>query len=295
MPVDPSAVGATSTPRLLTWTTDDTCLYALGVGAGVDDLAFTTENTLGVPQQALPTMATVLGPDVDVLDAAGDLDLADMVHAEQTVEVPTPLPPAGSVRVVTELAELWDKGHAALAVLVTTGHDVDSGELRYRAGVSIFIHGAGGFGGDRGPSRTSRIPQGAPATTVSYRTREDQALLYRLCGDHNPLHSDPAAAARAGYERPILHGRCTYGFAGRALIAARGDGDAGRLTSMRGRFVAPVLPGDLLHVDIWDLDGLASTSGGATPAGDGRDVAFQVRRNTGEVVLAHGEAHLRAS
>jgi acyl dehydratase len=138
----------------------------------------------------------------------------------------------------------------------------------------VFIRGEGGFGGDRGPSAAWERPEREPDQRVSSQTRPDQALLYRLSGDRNPLHSDPAFAARAGFPRPILHGLCTYGVTGRLLLHALCGSDPGRFRSMRARFSRPVLPGARLTVSIW-VDGATAT--------------FQTSDDDGQVVIDHGE------
>jgi len=138
---------------------------------------------------------------------------------------------------------------------------------------SAFIRGEGGFGGDRGPSTSWDKPGRAPDHRVEYVTRPEQALLYRLSGDRNPLHSDPSFAARGGFAKPILHGLCTYGFTGRALLHALCGSDPARFGSMYARFTKPVIPGDKLVVSIW-------SEGGTTK--------FQTATQDGTVVLDHG-------
>jgi acyl dehydratase len=253
-------------------------LYALAVGAGPDELALTTENTAGIEQQVLPTFAVVLGTDPGIFKRFGTFDWAKVVHAEQGVEVLMPLPAAGEVLTTTRVAHMYDKGKAALVVTEAESADSRTGELLFRTWSALFIGGAGGWGGDRGPSSSWEAPPRDPDYTVSYETRPEQALLYRLCGDHNPLHSDPAFARKAGFDRPILHGLCTYGFTGRALLSAVAGGDVARLRSINGRFAAPVMPGDTLHVDIWRTGESA--------------VAFRTRRGDGTVVITNGAATL---
>lgn len=278
MPLDPSAVGAASEPRRTTWTRDQSCLYALGVGAGTGELAFTTDNTRGVEQRALATMPVILGNNLRVLKSAGTFDWTKLVHAEQEVQCLAELPPEGEATTSTRIVEMWDKEKAALVVLETAGDDSQDGTPLFRTRTALFIRDAGGWGGDRGPSLSTRVPDREPDETVTWTTRPDQALLYRLSGDHNPLHSDPEFAARAGFDRPILHGLCSFGFAGRAVLHARAGGDPGRIRSIGARFAAPVLPGDDLHIDLWDVEDDV--------------VAFQARRNDTEVVLSAGLAEL---
>lgn len=280
MPLDPTAVGSQSGPRRTTWGPDDCMLYALAVGAGTDELAFTTENTKGVPQQVLPTYPVVLGTDPAIFKQFGSFDWAKLVHAEQGVEVLRPIPSEGAALTTTRIANMYDKGKAALVVTESESVDETSGEPLFRTRMALFLGGAGGWGGDRGPSESWEVPDREPDHTVTHSTRPDQALLYRLCGDHNPLHSDPAFARRAGFERPILHGLCTYGFTGRALVHTVASGDATGLRRMDARFASPVLPGDTLHVDVWRT---------------GDEALFRTRKDDGTVVLTNGRCSLNAT
>ncbi|MBH0119537.1 MaoC family dehydratase N-terminal domain-containing protein [Rhodococcus sp. CX] len=276
MSLDPRAVGASSEPRTITWTARDCMLYALGVGAGTGDLTYTTNNTAGVEQAMLPTMPVTLGVDFSVLKRAGKIDWTRLLHAEQEIELVAPLPVDGTATATTRIAELWDKEKAALVVAETEGVGTDGTPL-WRSRASLFLKGAGGWGGDRGPSSNTSTPEGNPDKTISYRTAENQALIYRLSGDYNPLHSDPSFAKKAGMDAPILHGLCTFGFAGRAVLEAVG-GDPTRIRSIRARFASPVWPGDDLHVDLWDVDDAT--------------VHFRVRGRDDEVVLSGGVARL---
>jgi len=279
MPLDPAAVGTTSQPQPVSWTPRDCCIYALGVGAGVDDLQFTTDNTGGVAQRVLPTMPVTLGQDVGIIKKAGDIDWARLLHAEQAVELYAELPPEGRAVSTTRIAEMWDKQKAALVVLETEARDPDDDRLLFRTRTALIINGAGGWGGERGPASSWTRPTRAPDRTISQATRPEQALLYRLSGDRNRLHSDPSFARKAGFDRPILHGLCTYGFSGRALLHALPSQDPGHLASMTARFAAPVLPGDTLHVDVWQV---AES-----------ELLFETRRDDGTVVLSHGVATIR--
>jgi acyl dehydratase len=276
MPLDASAVGATSKPRSVAWSARDCMLYALGVGAGTDDLAYTTNNTHGVDQQMLPTMPVTLGVDFSVLKEAGKIDWTRLLHAEQEIELLGPLPVDGAATATTRIAEMWDKEKAALVVAETQG-TTDDGTPLWRSRASLFLKGAGGWGGERGPSSSTPEPEGDPDKTISYQVAENQALIYRLSGDYNPLHSDSAFARRAGMDSPILHGLCTFGFAGRAVLEASG-GDPARIASVKARFASPVWPGDELHVDLWNS----------------RDdlVQFRVRGREDKVVLSGGTARL---
>jgi acyl dehydratase len=269
-------VGVDSEPALKSWTTADVLLYALGVGAGQADplaeLEFTTENSVGVQTKVLPTFGNMITGGGRGR-SLGDFDPAAFVHAEQAFTLHRPLPTAGTSRSVSRVAGIYDKGTAALIVTESTAVDAATGEPLVTARGSIFIRGEGGFGGDRGPGQDWAMPSGAPDEQVTYRTRPDQALLYRLTGDRNPLHSDPKFAARGGFTRPILHGMCTYGYTGRALLHAVCGSEPARFQSMEGRFTRPVIPGDELTVSVWADGGTAyfrTTSNGVPVLDRGR-------------------------
>jgi acyl dehydratase len=249
VPFDPGAIGSRSTPKQVSWSSRDCMLYALGIGAGTGDLQFTTNNTKGVDQKMVPTMPVTLGVDFGVLNQAGKFDWAKVLHAEQRVELLAEIPVKGQAEAVTEIIEMWDKGKAALIVARTTGTSLD-GETLWRSDAGLFIRGVGGWGGERGPASTKTLPDESdgPTKTISYQTRPEQALIYRLSGDYNPLHSDPSFAARAGLDTPILHGLCTFGFAGRAVLDLAGADAV--LDSMTARFAGPVWPGDTLDVHL---------------------------------------------
>lgn len=258
MPLNPDAVGTTTEPSEARWTSKDSLLYALGVGAGATDptgfeLEFTTENSNGIEQRALPTMPVVIGGTggASPMSAIGTFDWAMLVHGEQAVTLHQPVPVAGTAMVTGKVAAMYDKGKAAVVVLESEARE-PGGDLLWTTTMSAFIRGEGGWGGDRGPSGPRNVPPDrAPDQVVSYTTRPDQALLYRLNGDRNPLHSDPSFAALAGFPKPILHGLCTYGFTGRALLHAVCGSDPARFKAIEGRFSSPVMPGDTLDVKIW--------------------------------------------
>ncbi|HEV8625733.1 MAG TPA: MaoC/PaaZ C-terminal domain-containing protein [Acidimicrobiia bacterium] len=253
MPIDPGCIGRVTQPEVRSWTSDDGLLYALAVGSGTEELPFTTENTTGTEQALLPTMAATLGAIVQpVWDIIGPFDRAALVHGEQAISIAEPIPVAGSASVASRVAGLYDKGKAAVVVIDTDATDTHTGTLRFTSRTSVFIRGEGGWGGERGPSpKCPAPPDRMPDHVVTEPTLPIQALLYRLTGDRNPLHSDPVFAAKAGFERPILHGLCTFGFAGRALLNRLCGGDPARFTEMSARFVAPAYPGDELTTAIW--------------------------------------------
>jgi acyl dehydratase len=271
MAIDPSAVGATGGPVERSWTSKDGLLYALGVGAGLDELQFTTEKG----QRVLPTLAVVLGARGAVpMGRIGSFNPAMLVHGEQAIELARPIPAEGTLKATGKIAAIYDKGKGAVIVTETESVDAASGELLFRTRSSVFVRGAGGFGGERGPSGpTHEPPARRPDHELSYKTRPDQALLYRLSGDRNPLHSDPEFARAAGFPRPILHGLCTYGFSGRALLHTLCGSDPARFKSMEGRFSKPVFPGETLSIMMWV---------------DGKTCLFQTKNERGEVVLDQG-------
>ncbi|MFJ8749995.1 MaoC/PaaZ C-terminal domain-containing protein [Streptomyces sp. NPDC102441] len=281
MALDHTSIGVESAPVERTWTSTDTLLYAVGVGAGLDDslreLPFTTENAHGVEQQVLPTFAVLAaqggrGPGI------GTFDPVMLVHAEQSFDLHRPLAPAGSVRITSKVTGIHDKGSGALVTSESVAVDPETGEPLITSRSAVFIRGEGGFGGERGPRASWPEPDRAPDHIVTYPTRPEQALIYRLSGDRNPLHSDPAFAAKAGFERPILHGLCTYGFTGRALLHTLAGSDPSRFASMSGRFTRPVFPGEPLTVSVWE---------------DGDTARFRTAKADGTVVIDHGRAGVR--
>ena len=254
MPINPDAAGAVGEETEISWTSKDSLLYALGVGAGASDptgfeLEFTTENTRDVPQRVLPTQVVVMG--TGSMPDYGDFNLAALLHGDQHIELHRELPPAGSAVAQSRVAGIYDKAKAALVVLETNVRSHDS-EPMWTSRAGLFISGEGGWGGDRGPANTWQRPDREPDHVTGYDTRTDLALLYRLNGDRNPLHSDPSFAAMAGFDTPILHGLCTFGVTGRALLHTLCGSDPARFGSMGGRFKAPVLPGQRLDVHMWD-------------------------------------------
>ena len=251
MPLNPEAVGSKSDPVGASWTSKDALLYAVGIGAGENELAFTTENTSGVDQLVFPTFPVVIGwGRGSAMRDIGTFNPALLVHGQQAVTLHRPIPVEGTVTITSELVGMYDKGKAA--VIVTETEAVMDGEPLYTNTSSAFIRGEGGWGGDRGPSGPKNVPPDRdPDQAVTYQTSRDQAFVYRLSGDRNPLHTDPAFAAIGCFDRPILHGLCSYGFTGRALLHAICDSDPARFRHIEARFAAPVLPGDSLTVKMW--------------------------------------------
>lgn len=276
MAIDPAATGAVGEPRTRSWTSKDALLYAVGVGAGLGaptrELAFTTENTEGVAQQVLPTFAVLLAQAPP--PPFGTFDAAKLVHAEQEIVLHREVPVEGTVTAQARIAGIYDKGKGALVVIESDAVLADGSPLATNRS-AVYIRGAGGFGGERGPGAEWVAPDRAPDRKATFATRPEQALLYRLSGDRNPLHSDPAFAARGGFDVPILHGLCTYGVTGRALLHEVAGGDPARLASIYGRFTATVRPGQSLTVEMWE---------------DGGDIRFRTSTDDGTVVIDRGRA-----
>ena len=265
MPIDPSvAIGAEVGTREFSWTSSDVLLYQLAVGAGsrlgdnvsADALRWTLDDD-GL--QVLPSFAVVAPTfhetDPPALDLPGcDINLAQVVHGAQEVHVNGPVPTSGSARLTTSITDVWDKGKAAVIWQEGVATDPDGAEL-WRVRSSIFVKGEGGWGGDRGTSNAVAVPDRAPDASTAYTVTPQQALLYRLCGDRNPLHSDPAFAKAAGFPAPILHGLCTYGIVLREVIDLMLDGDASAVGGFGARFAGVVFPGETLSIDAWDEPG----------------------------------------
>jgi acyl dehydratase len=256
MPLNPDAIGTESEPQQASWTSKDALLYAVGIGAGTDELAFTTENTSGVDQQVVPTFPVVIGWGAgSAMRNIGTFNPAMLVHGQQAVTLHRPIPVEGTVTITGKLIAMYDKGKAAVVVTETGAVLTDSGEPLYTTTSSVFIRGEGGWGGERGPSGPQNVPPDrSPDHQLTYQTSPDQALIYRLSGDRNPLHSDPAFASMGGFERPILHGLCSYGFTGRALLHTLCGSDPSRFHHIEARFASPVLPGEALTVSMWETE-----------------------------------------
>ncbi len=239
------------------WTDREAMLYALGIGMGADplnerELAFVNEGTLEPrPLKVVPTFASVAAWG----ESPGSMDInwLMVVDGERDITFHQPLPAAANITADSRVVGVFDKGKDKGAVILrdTVLRDAQGGKLAtLRA--SRFARGDGGFGGpSEGQPKPHEVPVRAPDRSVDIPTRPDQALLYRLCGDRNPLHSDPAFARRAGFPRPILHGMCTYGLTCRAVLQTYADYDPAAFRRHAARFSAPVFPGETVTVDLW--------------------------------------------
>jgi acyl dehydratase len=260
MPIDPNvAVGAELPELEFSWTASDVLLYHLGLGAGAaptdpGELRYVLEDRLRV----LPTFG-VVAPNFRTFEPPAvrfpgiDIDLAKVLHGKQSITVHRPIPVSGKARARSRIAEVWDKGKAAVIVQESSVADTDGLPL-WTTRSSIFARDEGGFSGSRGPSEGVEVPDRAPDSVVEMPVLPQQALLYRLCGDRNPLHADPDFAARAGFPRPILHGLCSYGMVCKSVVDSMLDGDVARVSSFSAKFAGVVFPGETLRTRVWSDD-----------------------------------------
>lgn len=265
------------------WDEETVMLYAVGVGAGLDDpvrdLHFTTENTPGQPLQVLPTFLSQMdGPSnwSTLLGWGDDQYGIAAVHAGQTITMARPIPTSGTVSIINTLDGIYDKGSGALVVCGKRVILEDTGELLGSSDTNVFVAGKGGFGGPRNPEGRSdqeSMPERGPDSVVSLPVGLNQSLIYRLLGDRNPHTTQPERALADGFERPAFFGRGTLGVVGRALVRGLCDDDPARFGYIEGRFSKPVYPGDRLDTLIWRTD-------------DG--AVFQVRANGERVVFDRG-------
>lgn len=262
MPIDPDkAIGAELSEVTFAWTESDVLLYHLSVGAGarpgdqtdpralrytLDDEQLQVLPSFGV---VAPTFHATAPPSLDLPGCY--IHLASVLHGSQEIVLHRPLPTAAQATVRTRISDVWDKGKAAVIVQEGEARD-ESGEPLFTTRSSIFVRGEGGWGGDRGPSTKVDLPDRAPDADVSYATTPHQAMLYRLCGDRNPLHADPQFAARAGFPAPILHGLCSYGITLREVVDALLDADTSAVAGFSARFAGVVFPGETIRVRAWD-------------------------------------------
>ncbi|WP_434614305.1 MaoC/PaaZ C-terminal domain-containing protein [Arthrobacter sp. A5] len=240
------------------WDSRDALLYAVSVGAGsrnqLENLAFTTENSRGIEQQVLPTFAVVLGGSGGSMDELGDFKLSQILHGGQSITLHRSLATRGTVIPVSGMSAVHDRGRNAVIELSTELLDAQTREPVATSVTTMIIRGEGGFGGQSGPAESWSVPERTADAAIVQRTSLDQALIYRLNGDRNPLHSDPQLAGMVGFEKPILHGLCTMGFAGRAVLENIADSDPGNFGSLSVRFASPVVPGDELTTSIWKTE-----------------------------------------
>lgn len=284
------ALNAEPSVKQIAWTARDVLLYHLSVGAGRDagddpELGWTFERDL----QVLPTFALVAGkgpsagdePSAPAMSMPGiDIDLRRILHGGQSLTVHRPLPATGTATVRSRVAHIWDKGKAAVVVIEHDAVDEDAEPL-WTTQMQVWAHGEGGFGGEPAPRTPTSRPTGPPEHVLYSPTRPDQALLYRLNGDLNPLHIDPAVAQLAGFDQPILHGLASYGIVAKALVDGLLDSDATRLTSLSVRFAGILTPGQTIRTSVWS-DGPELRMVATCPERDGAEI---LSRATARVIL----------
>jgi acyl dehydratase len=247
--------------QTLRW--QDTALYNFSVGLGQDPMDKAQLDFLYEPRlKALPSMAVVLGyPGFWVRDPATGVDWVKVVHGEQSLILHQPLPTEGEIIGTSRVTGIVDRGAGKGAMIYSAREvkDAKTGALLATLEMTTFARGDGGFGGPDGPIRQPHPePAGAPDITLDLRTRPEQALVYRLNGDHNPLHIDPDVAKSAGFDQPILHGLCTFGVVCHALLKSLCAYDPARFGRMDLRFSSPVFPGETIRTEIWKQDGGAA-------------------------------------
>jgi acyl dehydratase len=248
----PEVLSIAEPGRTFSWNDRETMLYALAIGMGGDsddgaELQFVYEKNL----KAVPTLATVVAWGANISPDRIGLNRALTVHGEESITWHRPMPSAGSVIASSRVVAAYDKGEkGAVIEREMQLRDVD-GTLLATVLRTAFARGDGGFGGPSETPPPHQVPIRAADLILEFATRSDQALLYRLCGDRNPLHADPAVAKAGGFPRPILHGLCTYGICCRAILQAYCGFEPARMKSLSARFSAPVIPGDRLAVRLW--------------------------------------------
>ncbi len=256
MPIDVDKAHAAELPPMTyELTRDRVILYALGVGAVPkdDELVFVYENGLKV----LPTFGVVppFPALMEVMNVPGvDINPIMILHGEQYLEVRKhPIPTEGTLTSKPRIANIFDKGKGALMELEVDTEDQD-GNVIFHNRFATFVRGEGGFGGEKGPPPGNEPPDREPDEVVEETTLHRQAAIYRLSGDYNPLHIDPQFAAMAGYDRPIIHGLCTFGFVGRAVLRTYCENDPEKFKSIKVRFSRPAWPGDTIVTEMWKVE-----------------------------------------
>lgn len=277
MALNLEVIGEKTDPTPFTYTEDTIILYALGIGAGTHELDFVYEKNLKV----FPTFAVIpIGPVVDDLWSRVNFNWTKVLHGEQQIILHKEIPTSGTLYCTAWVESIHDKGDKGAPVTAVIETRDEYGTLLFENRLLVIDRSGGNFGGDRGPKAEKIVPPEGkdPDFSVSVRTSRDQALLYRLSGDKNPLHADPDFAGKGGLPKPILHGLCTYGIAGKAILRSVCGNDPARFKSFSARFLNPVFPGETLTTQGWKV-------------GDGTYV-IQVRADDGRFVLGNARARI---
>lgn len=272
-PLRPDVVGTELPATVYQYTDREVMLYAIGVGA--TELEFIYERGLKV----IPSFAVIPAfPALMGMVGAVDVNPMMILHGEQAFRVHKSIPAEGKLTTTGRLTGLYDKGKGALITIETLTKD-EGGDLLFTNQFGVFVRGAGGFGGERGPEAGNNPPERAPDRSVTMATLPIQAAIYRLSGDRNPLHIDPAFAKMAGYDRPILHGLCTFGHVCRAALKEYCDNDPSRFLGMSARFSGVVYPGDAITTEMWDVGG--------------GKIVVQAKTQEGRVVISNAAVEVR--
>jgi acyl dehydratase len=269
----PDVVGLELAATEFSYEERDVMLYALGIGA--KELPFIFERGLKV----IPTFAVIPAfPALMGLSAGVDINPVMILHGEQGFRLNKEIPTKGTLSTSGKVTGVYDKGKGALITIESTTKD-EGGDTVFTNTSGVFVRGAGGFGGDRGPEAGNAAPERAPDKTVEMTTLDIQAAIYRLSGDRNPLHIDPDFAKMAGYDRPILHGLCSFGHVGRAVLQAYCDNDTSKFVGFSCRFSGVVYPGDTITTEMWD-------------EGNGK-ILVQAKTQEGRVVIGNAAAEVK--
>lgn len=275
MAINLDVIGKKMDPVAFSYDEDTVILYALGIGAGIHELDFVYEKNLKVfPTFAVIPLMSVVLPFM----SAARMNLYAVLHGEQKIILHNPIPTSGTIHTTAICESIYDKGDKGAVVNLGLETRDDAGELLFENKTVLVDRSAGNFGGDYGPKGQKLDPPlgVSPDFSVEQIIPQNQAALYRLSGDKNPLHIDPAFAGKGGFDRPILHGLCSFGYAGRAILGSVCQADPARLKSFAVRFVNVVYPGNSLITQGWKL-------------GSGRYI-IRTTNQDGKTVLGNGLA-----
>jgi acyl dehydratase len=272
MAINMDAIGKQIGPLKKDYTWKDVVLYALGVGAGFDELDYTYEKNLKViPSFSIAAIFDFLGE----VAVAANVNLMGILHGEQELIFHNPIPTAGTLTTEGRIARYYDKGPKGALVVAESDTFHANGTRLFTNVLTLFARLDGGFGGENAPPNTMIFPEREPDFRVDAVPSPNQPLIYRLSGDIFPLHVDPEFARMAGFEKPIMHGLCTHGFACRALMASLTPGKPERVRRFACRFSKPLYPGDPIRTLIWKI-------------AEGKALWRTINTRTNETVIDYG-------